>query len=330
MGDKTAIEWCDRTWNAWMGCQRTSEACRFCYAESWANRYGVVQWGATADRRRTAPTNWRKPAKWQATPWLACRMCGWRGPERDAGVCWTCPQCESTRYTERTRQRIFVNSLSDFFEDRPELTPWREEAIQIMLDCDELDFLLLTKRPENINRLLDDIIASGSDAGIELEVAMLQNAGRLPANWWVGTTVENQHYAEKRIPELLAVPAQTRFLSMEPLLGPVDLAPWLDELMPGHTWRDCLCGRIDPADRPCVTCGAHGIHWVIVGGESSHYARPMDADWARWIHAVCLKAAVPFFFKQGSQANWGRYKDYESFPPDLQFRSFPQMQKAHA
>jgi protein gp37 len=128
-----------------------------------------------------------------------------------------------------------------------------------------LDWLLLTKRPENIRTMVP-----------------LRWLHDVPHNVWYGTSTENQEQADIRIPELLKVPATVRFLSAEPLLGPVDLRPGL-----GLTFDNV------PVDAP-------QLHWVIAGGESGSRARPMDAEWVRSIRNQCVGAGVAFFFKQ-----WG-------------------------
>jgi len=186
---------------------------------------------------------------------------------------------------EHVRRRVFVNSLSDTFEDwcgpvyrldngqpgvvAQSLDDVRVRFFRVAEECTELDILLLTKRPKNVKYM----------APPHWYIA------KWPSHIWLGTTVEDQEHADKRIPELLKVPAKVRFLSVEPLLGKVDLAKgeWLSPLWDApSTWR--------------------GVSWVIVGGESGHGARPMHPDWARSIRDRCEAAGVPYFFKQ-----WGEY-----------------------
>ena len=174
------------------------------------------------------------------------------------------------------RRRVFCASVADVFEARPELDPWREDLLKTIAATPHLDWQLLTKRPEYAVKFL---------------------AGRtLPPNLWMGTSVENQEAADIRIPHLLKIPAAVRFLSMEPLLGAVDVSRWLSV-------RPCACdakGDVNPfrtcAETPC----AARVGWVIVGGESGPKARPMHPDWARKLRDQCVAAGVPFFFKQ-----WG-------------------------
>ncbi len=150
------------------------------------------------------------------------------------------------------RRSVFCSSMADVFEEHQMVTQERSKLWSLIEQTPALNWLLLTKRPQHI-------------------LAMAPWGQRWPDNVWVGTSVENQARAEERVPILLEVPAVCRFLSCEPLLGPVDLSPWLA-----------------------------GLDWVIVGGESGAQARPMDAAWARGLRDQCQEAHVPYFFKQ-----WG-------------------------
>lgn len=259
MGMDTKISWCDASWNPWIGCTKVSQGCKHCYAEALMDhRWGKVQWGPEGTRVRTSEANWHKPLQWN----------------RKAGK-------------EGRRYKVFCASLADVFEDRPELVEWRVELFRLIVHTPALDWLLLTKRPQHVMGLMNEM-----------------GWPSLMDNIWLGTSVENQEQADKRIPELLKVPARIRFLSCEPLLGPVNLDPYFG-LQPGNRWADCLCDEIDPADQPCLTCEARqalgaesGIHWAIAGAESGHGARPMDLDWVRGLRDQCQWAGVPFFFKQ--------------------------------
>lgn len=174
----TSIEWCDVTFNPWWGCSRVSPGCEHCYAEALAKRTGRVRWGVHEERRPTSEAYWRGPVKWNAAA------------ER-----------------EGVRRRVFCASMADVFEDLVELVEPRARLWELIRSTPALDWLLLTKRPENIGRLLPR-------GWIDL--------GPWP-NVWLGTTVEDQRRAEERIPELVAIPARLRFLSCEPLLEAVDL-----------------------------------------------------------------------------------------------------------
>ena len=230
MGENSAIEWTDHTWNPWIGCTRVSQGCVHCYAEALAKRYSKAEWGPTAQRVRTSEANWRKPLQWN------------RKAEQ-----------------EGVRRRVFCASLADIFEDNDQLTDWRKDGFDVMAQTPWLDWLLLTKRPENILDMVPD---------------EWRTVGRWPRNVWTGTTIEHQSVVINRLSELIRVPAPVRFLSCEPLLGPLDLAEWLDF-----------------------------ISWVIVGGESGQDARgPMHPDWPRSLLHQCQEANVPFLFKQ-----WGQF-----------------------
>lgn len=302
MGDKTGIAWTDRTQNFWLGCQKVSDGCKHCYAETLMDhRYKRVKWGPRGTRERTSVANWKKPLQWNKERWMECGACKWRGGLKDIKIAasggFACPQCGCEQMTP-TRQRVFCSSLSDVFEDRPELVTWRTEMFDIINQTPNLDWLLLTKRPENIMRML---IESGRG---------FQN---LPPHIWIGTSVENQEAADKRIPELLKIPATVRFLSCEPLLGPVDI----DRAMypePRHGMS--AFGFTDGVGKE------HFINWVICGGESGQGARPMQVEWAESLRDQCQNAGVSFFMKQlGGHPN--PHHELDEMPESLQVREFP-------
>jgi protein gp37 len=181
------------------------------------------------------------------------RMLGdayWRQP-----LAWNREAARSNR-----RDRVFCASMADVFEDRRDLDAPRERIWKLIASTPNLDWLLLTKRPHRVRHL-----TPWGDTW--------------PTNVWLGTTVENQRWAEKRVPQLLEHPAAVHFLSCEPLLGPVNLRAW----MPRRERE-------------------RAIGWVIAGGESGHKARPMNPDWARALRDQCRMAGVPFHFKQ-----WGAW-----------------------
>lgn len=248
MGANSAIEWTHHTFNIVWGCQRVSPGCQHCYAETLAKRYGHNVWGPakTTERREMSAAYWRQPYKW----------------EREAKA-------------SGQRARVFCGSMSDVFEDHPTNNWARANLFGLIEETPHLDWLLLTKRPENIDRMLP--------------IDWLRRARN---NVWFGTSVEDQQRADERIPHLLNVPAKVRFLSCEPLLGPVDLSEWLD---PGYETGGPQGWQGTPV----------GIHWVIAGGESGHGARPMHPAWARSLRDQCQAAGVAFFMKQ-----WGEYTPY--------------------
>jgi len=165
---------------------------------------------------------------------------------------------EEARITKK-RKRVFSASMADVFEDRPELVAPRQRLFDLIEQTEWLDWQLLTKRPVNI-------------------AAMVPWVTDWPKNVWIGTTVENQEYAELRLPLLLKIPAAVRFLSCEPLLGPVDLRPWFKRK------------------------GLHPINWVIIGGESGGGSRPMHPNWPKHLLHQCQEFKVPLHFKQ-----WGNW-----------------------
>lgn len=258
MAENTKIEWAHHTFNPWVGCSKVSPGCDNCYAEGWAKRGGQVGWGP-GQRKRTSAANWQKPLKWDA----AAKAAG-------------------------ERHRVFCASLADVFDNDGAITSgWHGDLWHLIARTPNLDWLLLTKRPQNIKKMLPE--PYGAPAW-----------GQGWPNVWLGTTVENQAEADRRIPHLLAVPAAVRFLSCEPLLGPVVL-----------TKIDCT--SVDPDSRGislnALTGGRKSsspwhINWVICGGESGPKARPMHPDWARSLRDQCLAADVAFHFKQ-----WGEWQD---------------------
>lgn len=195
MAENSAISWTDHTFNPWMGCTKVSEGCKNCYAErDFDKRRHLVEWGPGKPRVRTSEANWKKPLAWN------------RKAEKD-GV----------------RPRVFCASLADWLD--PEVpVAWLADLLVLIEDTPNLDWLLLTKRPElwrdQIGRV---VVIHGSPYLIGSEIASRWLNNEAPSNVWIGTTVENQKNAG-RIPHLLSIPARVRFLSCEPLLGPLDVA----------------------------------------------------------------------------------------------------------
>jgi protein gp37 len=231
MGEHTAIEWTDHTFNPWWGCVEVSPACDHCYARELAQRFGHAVWGADAPRWFFGGAHWAEPLRWN------------RRAER-AGL----------------RARVFCASMADVLEERDdavgaELEQARVRLWSLILATPHLDWLLLTKRPAAGRRLIPPTVQ------------------QLPT-FWFGTTVETQAYAW-RLDKLLAVPAAQHFVSVEPLLGPLDLTPWLPNASRSPT-----------------------VSWVMCGGESGPGSRPLELAWARAIRDQCQQAGVAFFFKQ--------------------------------
>jgi protein gp37 len=230
MGDKSAIEWTDSTWNPTTGCTRVSAGCDNCYALSLAN-------GRLSEVYRRAlpvvdtPENRDDPFSVRLWPSRLEQPRAWKDP-----------------------RVIFVNSMSDLFHvDVPE--QFVRQIFEVMLGVDRHIYQVLTKRPSRAARFFRRNLD-------------LFPGGAIPPHIWIGTSVENQDVTY-RVSHLCAVPAAVRFLSCEPLLGPLRLK-------------------------------LEGIHWVIVGGESGIGYRSLNPEWVREIRDQCAASQTPFFFKQ-----WG-------------------------
>ena len=227
MAENTKIEWATHTFNPFVGCTKVSPACDHCYAESWAKRTGQPQlW--SGERRRTTESNWRQPLKWNSEA-------------RKSG----------------TRPRVFCASLADVFDNQvPD--EWRADLWRLIDRTPHLDWLLLTKRPQNIKKMLPNLGATFP-----------------PWPWphvWLGTTAESREELARRRGHLLNIDAAVHFLSCEPLLERV----WL----------------------PAKDTYWHALDWVICGGESGGNARMMDPAWARALRDECAEMGIAFFMKQ--------------------------------
>ena len=292
MSADTKIEWTDATWNVVTGCEKVSPGCDNCYAETFAERWRGIPGHhfengfdvTLRPERIQLPLKWRKP------------------------------------------RRVFVNSMSDLFhKDIPD--DFIANAFATMAATPRHTYQVLTKRHGRMRSLLSsdtfaELVLNWGRATMRREDPRLQAIHQewpLP-NVWLGVSVEDQQRADLRIPALVDTPAAVRFLSCEPLLGPVDLGAWMPD---GHaSWRcqgpDCRRFYSGSLQQHCPDCGREGhwtgshtgngrpngqpIGWVIVGGESGRGARPMSPYWATALRDQCVKAEVPFFFKQ-----WGEY-----------------------
>ncbi|GHH52974.1 phage Gp37/Gp68 family protein [[Pseudomonas] boreopolis] len=281
MAETSRIEWTDATFNPWIGCTKVSPACDNCYASvaTPTRRFGI-EWGAGKPRRRTAPSNWALPLRWNAK--------------------------HDEFFAEHgRRRRVFCASLADVFDT--EVDPqWRIDLLELIAETPNLDWLLLTKRIGCAERLLDqalDVMSHG-----------LTRWRDVPwPNVWIGATIANQAEANRDIPKLLRVPAAVRFLSMEPLLGPVNLTQVMrtehgdyrgDPENPDvWTYCDNVLSGFRAHKAGGVTDPRYAVDWVIVGGESGAGARPMHPDWAYSLRDQCAEHGVPFLFKQ-----WGEWK----------------------
>lgn len=234
MAENSGIEWTHHTFNPWTGCTKVSSACDHCYAEAWSKRSGHVEWGPHGARRRTK--TWGNPVKWN----------------RKAGQ-------------EGVRYRVFCASLADVFDNHRSIQfDWRRDLYQLIDETPNLDWLLLTKRPQNIVKFAPERWFTDG----------------IPDHVWLGTTVENQKEADLRIKHLTEIPARVRFLSCEPLVGPVRIPEFL----------------------------MRKLHWIITGGENGAHFRPADPDWFRSLRDQCAKHDVPFLFKQWEGKNQTQIK----------------------
>jgi protein gp37 len=309
MAESSRIEWTDATFNPWQGCTKVSPGCDNCYAEARQDtRLHAVKWGAGQPRKRTTAAYWREPEKWNAREFFQCTRCGWRGDDLGGEGFHRCPRCVGETL-QLARRRVFCASLADVFDN--EVDPqWRADLFALILRTPNLDWLLLTKRIGNALPMLDEIRHPADPDLSLLELMPLPNV-------WLGATIVNQEEADRDIPKLLATPARVRFLSMEPLLGPVDLpgfnaeTSWCpickaivrDGLLAAHENQHGP-GLIDQPFDPAVHCSSvyDLVNWVIVGGESGPKARPMNPEWARSLRDQCKATGVPFLFKQ-----WGEW-----------------------
>lgn len=289
MADTTNISWTDATFNPWTGCTKVSPGCDHCYAESWSKRAGakVGKWGPGAPRVRTTAANWRNPVKWNAEAFFQCPFCPWRGGQADIHIEGgtdenICPSCATN--LRPARRRVFCASLADVFDN--EVDPqWRVDLFRLIKETPNLDWLLLTKRIGNAISMLPWMGASS-------HLRWLKDSPPWP-NVWLGATIVNQEEADRDIPKLLATPARVRFLSMEPLLGPVDLTgEYLTAKLGAYPFKNL------PAEHRTRLIDL--LDWVIVGGESGHGSRLIKASWALSLRDQCNAAGVPYHFKQ-----WG-------------------------
>lgn len=250
---KTKIQWTSSkdgspgySFNPWWGCTKVSPGCANCYAERESKRFGHDVWGAGKPRRTFGDKHWAEPLAWDIEA-------------AKSGV----------------RKRVFCGSMCDWCDEEAPVG-----VVPRLFDLIErtpnLDWLLLTKRPERINQVVPPKYYYESN---------------FPRNIWLGTTTENQAMFDARWPvlqgEAYNLKAALTFLSIEPMLGPVDISEALEEVNVGDEEHDHWLKPVD---------------WVIVGGESGTHARIMHPAWARSVRDQCVRADIPYFFKQ-----WGEY-----------------------
>ncbi|SHL73422.1 DUF5131 family protein [Streptomyces yunnanensis] len=316
MSDNSAIEWTDATWNPVTGCTKVSPGCDNCYALTFSERW-----------RGTPGHYFKNGFDVQLRPDKLTTPFAWKKP-----------------------RRVFVNSMSDLFhKDVPDA--YIAKVFAVMAATPQHTYQVLTKRHGRMRALLNDECNCGNGhvPGVHFRSAMAwavskANPDRIPGvsddaekrvwnapwplpNVWLGVSVEDQKRADIRIPALLGTPAAVRFLSCEPLLGPVELYDYLVEL------RDVTDDHADAPDGAVVEGMRRSgdqwhrierLNWVIVGGESGRGARPMSPQWATQIIEQCQSSDVAVFVKQlGSR--WAKnHKDIDTFPAALQIREYPQ------
>lgn len=255
MAEETKIEWADSTFNGWWGCTKIAPACDFCYAAVLDKRTGGDHWGNVA-RRRTSEKNWQEPLKWQRA---AAKFLDENGH----------------------RRRVFCGSMKDWADNQvpPE---WRSDLWSLIRDCPDLDWLMLTKRPQNIEKMKPEFWD--------------EIKGRI----WLGTTIEDQEHADRNVSHLLTHDSAVRFVSCEPLLGPLDLREWLHDS--NCLWRGGICTCSEPREL--------GLDWVITGGESGPHARFSHPLWFHAIQQHCAAAGVAYLHKQNGE--WVDYAELGS------------------
>lgn len=261
MAENSKIEWTHHTFNPWWGCFGVSPGCDNCYAERDAARFmpGKTIWGVDAARREFGDKHWNEPRKWDR-----------RAAEKAMMARATFEPVE--------RPRVFAASMADVFDkNAPEGA--RERLWALIRETPNLDWLLLTKRIGNAKSML-------------------------PADWgdgypnaWLGASIVNQEEADRDIPKLLAVPARVRWLSMEPLLGPVSINP-IYRRSPDSDWTYYDYPLDGKGSTKAGQYDTPRIDWVVAGGESGPNARPQDIRWPRKIRDQCAEAGVPFLYKQ--------------------------------
>lgn len=296
MSENSSIEWTDHTWSPWEGCTKVSEGCTHCYAESRNHRFGSDNWGKGKPRRLTK--NWSKPLVWQKKAEQALR-------DHSESLMW-----DTSPKKKPCPPRVFPSLCDPFDEEVP--VEWFILFMELIWKTPNIDWLLLTKRPRNwAKRLHDaDVVLNGMRKVKDEEVTQEYINEWLghcpPKNVWMGVSIENQKN-DHRWQLLAEIPAMKRFVSFEPLIGPIDVRQIYDP----------------KAD------------WVIIGGESGRGARPCNLEWIRTLKNQCQDAGIATFVKQiGSNpvmepgpVAWltedPKGGDMSEWPEDLRIREMP-------
>lgn len=290
MADNTKIEWADATVNAVNGCSVISPGCTNCYAMKQAHRFPIRQ-GLT--RKTNGGMVWTGEVRLSETQLLLPLR--WKRP-----------------------RRIFWNAHGDLFHDAvPD--EWIDSLFAVCALTPQHRHLILTKRSKRMREYMEQSSGRIADAIQPLRTDNNRSVGPVPhvlpgrlwwplPNVWLGVSVEDQARADERIPDLLATPAAVRWLSCEPLLGPVNLnhVKMVDYVTEGggsvQGWESALNGKRFDEWSDGDSDGWPKLDWIVAGGESGPGSRPMHPDWARSLRDQCASAGVPFFFKQ-----WGEW-----------------------
>ena len=280
------IEWTDKTINPVVGCTKISEGCQNCYAEVMAKRLAGIE--ATKEKYSgVVDEN------------------GWTGKVNfDLEV-----MMEVLKNKKPTR--YFVGSMTDLFHENVKVE-WLDHIFAVIMAASWHTFFVLTKRPERMREYFSEQGANERVLGLSKKMVnqfILQGI-RHPkhtqegSNLWLGVTAENQEMADQRIPILLDTLAAHRFVSVEPMLGKVDLTGIELGEKPNRIWYDSLCGTLDKEQNTDIDFIAH-LDWVICGGESGRNARQLKEEWIKELYSDCRCNGTPFFFKQ-----WGEFDEF--------------------
>jgi protein gp37 len=285
---KSSIEWTEATWNPVVGCSILSPGCTNCYAMKMAARIEAMQLAEHERGKRPIVGQYFGTTK-----------------KINGNAVWTgeinlAPQATLLQPLKRKKPTTyFVNSMGDLFhEDCPD--EWIDKVFAVMAMAPQHTFQVLTKRAKRMRDYCGKFgnlitVSDGAISPMKIVPGAISKLWPLP-NVWLGVSTERQQEADERIPELLKTPAAIRFISAEPLLGPIDLTNIAPDAV-------SVCDAIRNPSRH--------LDWVIVGGESGPGSRPMHPDWARSLRDQCAAAGVPFFFKQ-----WGEWAPYDRSKAD--------------
>lgn len=320
----SSIQWTDHTFNPWEGCTKVAPECAHCYAETLVDhRFGRAKWGKGQPRRRTSENLWKQPLRWNQQPWV-CDNCGF-------SFKLACPNCYTSAGSTGThRARVFCLSLGDWLDEEVPIE-WLADLLDLIARCKNLDWQLLTKRPQNWNERIrsahNDLVARNAPSYVPGAYAgwIGQGVGGVvpPENIWIGVSAGADQKAS------LEIPAKVHFLSCEPMLHALD-----------HFYLP-----------------TQEFDWIIFGGESGKNARPCNIDWIRDGVQFCRRNDIAPFVKQlgavpldrglmnewpdstswGERDGWNRLLlddshggDMSEWPEDLRVREFPKAREAMA